>query len=164
MAEPTRDTVLPLPEAASDPARRPPRRSFLIVALGSVALLALVIVAGLFVSRQLTGEAGSVGSITTTPNTIRCDGSERTASIRLSATPERFAMELRSGGVDGPIVLTGSMTSADLGTRQADGSYRSTSTATDSWECLQPSGRYGLILRDPTTGDILASGEFSIEN
>jgi hypothetical protein len=46
MADPTRDTGFPLPEGASEPAPRAPRRFFPLVAIGSVALLALVIVAG----------------------------------------------------------------------------------------------------------------------
>ena len=133
----------------------------------SLALLALVAAAGLFASCQPAGDANKVdtsSSITMTPNTIRCDGSERTATIRLSATPSQLATEVRSGGLNGPILLTGSTTLDQLGTPQADGSYRATYTATDSWECLQPPGRYGLIIRDPTSDEILASGEFSIEN
>jgi len=133
----------------------------------SLALLVLVAAAGLLASCQPAGDANKVdlsSSITITPNTIRCDGSARTATIRLSATPNQLATEVRSGGLNGPILLTGSTTLDQLGTRQADGSYEATYTATDSWDCLQPPGRYGLIIRDPTSHEILASGEFSIED
>jgi hypothetical protein len=144
------------PTPPARPATSPLLRS---VALGAVLLISVfvaVLVGG--------GKAQGPGAVTFEPTAWRCDGSERTWTATLPASAPELVLELRDGGTGGRVVVA-TPTSRDLLApwRQADGTFRVSSTDPAAPECAQPAGRYGLVIRDTGTGSVVASGEVSIE-
>ena len=67
-------------------------------------------------------------------------------------------------GLDGPVVVATPTTRDALERyRQPDGTYRVVSTDPQAPECAQPAGRHGLVIRDLSTGGVVASGPVMLE-
>jgi hypothetical protein len=110
------------------------------------------------------GRQAGPGTITVEPATWRCDGSERAWIAAIPASDPDLVVELRTGGVDGWVVVATPVARDSLEPyRQADGTFRVVSADAAAPECAQPAGRYGLVLRDVATGGTVASGDVSLE-
>ena len=143
----------PLAEAAQ-PKPRPS------AAIG-IGILATALIVGA-VGFSMINSAPSIGF---SPNTLRCDGSVRTWTMRIPADVSRITVEMRRDGANGEIVSSDSQPVSVLAQYQTSpGNYRIESTTYDAWECRQTPGRYTMVLRDAESGRTLASADFSIDN
>lgn len=137
---------------------QPMRRSSAAIGIG-------ILVTALMVGAVVLFMLNSGASIGFSPNTLRCDGSMRTWTIRIPTDVSRITVEVRRDGATGEIISSDSQPVTVLAQYQiSPGNYRIESTGYDDWECRQTPGRYTMILRDADSGRTLASADFSIDD
>lgn len=125
----------------------------LLIGGSTAAVFALLFWAGVF----------STASVAFSPNTLRCDGTSRAWTLRLPTTVESITTEMREGGANGPIVASDTENVSILDAyKVGPGEWRIETTTYDAWECRQSPGRYAMVIRDATSGQILTSTDFSI--
>jgi hypothetical protein len=104
-------------------------------------------------------------SIAFSPNTIRCDGTQRVMTMRIPTDIATITVEMRRDSANGALVESDSQpVSAFSSYETSPGNYRIETTTYDAWECRQSPGRYTMVMRDAATGRVLASGDFSIDD
>ncbi len=102
---------------------------------------------------------GGPTTVTFVPGLWRCDGTERAwiASVPASAIDVR--LDWMTGGPAGEVHATSTTSRIALEAyRQADGTFRVSSTDTDAPECGLDAGTYTLAIRDAASNALLASG------
>jgi hypothetical protein len=135
------------------PARIPVRRALALNGVVIAAVLAAV----------LLGSNGGPGTIRFEPAAWRCDGTERAWIAAIPARAPDLRVEWLTGGPAGTVLASSTTTLAQLEPyRQADGSYRVTTTATDAPECSLRPGVVTMAIRDAANGALLASGDVEV--
>ena len=161
-AEAVAPTHPPDPAQAGEPTpamvAQPKPRSSAAIGIG---ILVTALVVGAVVLFMLNSGA----SIGFSPNTLRCDGTMRTWTMRIPTDVSRITVEMRRDGATGEIISSDSQPVSVFAQYQTSpGNYRIESSGYDDWECRQTPGRYTMILRDADSGRTLASADFSIDD
>jgi hypothetical protein len=147
------------PDAAADDAAAA-KGGFPVVralALNGIVLGAVV------VALVLGRSGGGPTTITFEPTSWRCDGSARTWIAAIPESAEDVRLDWMTGGPVGSVRATSTIATLALDLyRQTDGTYRVTTTATDSPECGLDPGPYTLAIRDAASNALLASGNVEL--
>lgn len=122
-----------------------------------------VILAAVLVAVVLGRGDGGPTTIAFEPSLWRCDGSERTWIAAIPAEDPDLRLDWLAEGPAGQVLASSTTTRAALEPyRQADGTFRVSSSEPEAPECGLLPGSYTLTIRDSASNALVASGTVEI--
>jgi len=130
----------------------------LVVALGGIALGAIYI---------LNGAPTTPGSIALGPDRLSCSDppSQVVLTVQLPTYVASVIWEVHRDGVNGPLITSNTQSPPMLDYYNvAPGQWRQVVSGVEEAgaQCLQGTGRYGIVLRDVNSGTLLAATDYTI--